>query len=84
MYLQLSPLVLHREQIFSYASLVQQTFRFRQASQLGISVIGMRQKWTHTNGRSFLDLYFRPMFVRVSMLALEDCAFAVAQLVCRA
>jgi hypothetical protein len=42
-YLQLSPLVLHREQSFSYASLVQHILRFRHASQLGklVSVRGI-------------------------------------------
>lgn len=77
MYLQVSPLVLHREQAFSYASLVQQIFRFRHASHLRYCQKLYPRPTKQTHGRSFLDLYLRPILTCVSVDILIPTGFVI-------
>ena len=70
-YSQVSPLVLHSEQFFSEASLVQHIFRFRHASHLG-KVSCDARAFLHNHPRSFLPRF---VFAADIDLGFDRCPY---------
>ena len=65
-YSQVSPLVLHNEQFFSEASLVQHIFLFRHASHLGKVSLKARD-FVHVHPRSFLPRFVFTAHINLSL-----------------